>query len=122
MTYTFYVAMNKEKWNALPDDIKKIFTQMSEEWADKTAWHAPGRPRGIGLLQTAGGQMITMPEEEITKMTKAVEPVIQNYMKDMEGKGFKRAEMEEQLKFIRERIAYWGKQEKDRKLKSPYVQ
>ena len=39
----------------------------------------------------------------------------------MEGKGYKRAEMEEQLKFIRERIVYWDKQEKDRGLKSPYV-
>jgi hypothetical protein len=53
-------------------------------------------------------------------MAKAVEPVVQSYMKDMEGKGFKRAELEDQLKFIRERMAYWSKQEKDRKLKSPY--
>lgn len=33
-----------------------------------------------------------------------------------------KAEMEAQLQYIRERIAYWRKQEKDRKLKSPYVQ
>jgi hypothetical protein len=61
-----------------------------------------------------------MREEEIAKMNKAVEPVIQTYMKDMEGKGFKKADLEDQLKFIRERMAYWSEQEKDQKLKSPY--
>jgi hypothetical protein len=41
-------------------------------------------------------------------------------MKDMETKGYKKAELEEQLKFARDRVAYWSKQEKERKLKSPY--
>ena len=66
--------------------------------------------------------LVASSEEEIQKMRKAVEPVIQNFMKDMEAKGFKKAEMEAQLQYIYERIAYWGKQEKDRKLKSPYLQ
>jgi TRAP-type transport system periplasmic protein len=121
MTYTFYVIMNKEKWGALPDDIKKIFTQMAEEWNDKTALASLQIDlEGLEYFKQKGGQMVNMPEEEIVKMNKAVEPVIQSYMKDMEGKGFKRAELEEQLKFIRERMAYWSKQEKDKKLKSPY--
>ena len=66
--------------------------------------------------------MVTLPEEEIKKMQKAVEPVIQNYLKDMEAKGSRGAKWKQQLQFIRERIAYWSKQEKERKLKSPYVQ
>lgn len=120
--YTFYVAMNKEKWNALPEDIKKIFTDTAEEWVDKHAVKTlEADQAGMDYFKQKGGQMITIPEEEIKKMQKAVEPVIQAYVKAMEGKGYKKAEMEEQLKFIRERIAYWTKQEKDRKLKSPYL-
>ncbi|OPY61769.1 MAG: Lactate-binding periplasmic protein precursor [Syntrophorhabdaceae bacterium PtaU1.Bin034] len=120
--YTFYVAMNKEKWNALPEDIKKIFTDAAEEWVDKHAVKTlEADQAGMDYFKQKGGQMITIPEEEIKKMQKAVEPVIQAYVKAMEGKGYKKAEMEEQLKFIRERIAYWTKQEKDRKLKSPYL-
>jgi hypothetical protein len=34
----------------------------------------------------------------------------------MEGKGFKRADTEAQLAFIKERIAYWSVQEKERKI------
>jgi hypothetical protein len=63
-----------------------------------------------------------VPEEEIQKMQKAIEPLITNWIKGMESKGYKRAEPEEQLKYIRERIAHWTKQEKDRKLESPYAQ
>jgi TRAP-type transport system periplasmic protein len=121
-TYTFYVVMNKEKWNGLPDDVKKIFTQMSAEWADKSglaAFQADIEARDFFLQR--GGQLIPLPDEEVRKWAKAVEPVVQNYMKDMEGKGYKRSEMEEHLKFIRERIVYWDKQEKERGLKSPYI-
>ena len=121
-TYTFYVVMNKDKWNEMPDDIKKIFTQMSEEWADKSAlaaFQADIEARDFFLQR--GGQLIPLSDEEVKRWAKAVEPVVQNYVKEMEGKGYKRSDMEEQLKFIRERITYWDKQEKERGLKSPYV-
>ena len=123
LVYTFYVAMNKDKWDALPGDIKKIFDETAEQWVDKHATLTLEADfAGLDYFKQRGGQIVTVPEEEIQKMRKAVEPVIQNYMKDMEAKGFKRAELEAQLQYIRERIAYWGKQEKERGLKSPYVQ
>ena len=122
LMYTFYVAMNKTIWNGLPDDIKKIFTDTAEDWVDKHALKTLEADfEGSDYLKQRGGQVTTLPGEEIQKMQKAVEPVMQNYIKDMESKGFKKAEMEEQLKFIRERIAYWSKQEKDRNLKSPWI-
>lgn len=121
--YTFYVAMNKEKWDALPADVKKIVDEASEEWVDRLGVRTLEADfEGMDYFKQRGGQMITLPEEEITKMQKAVEPVIENYMKDMQAKGFKRADMEEQLKYIRERIAYWSAQEKSRNLRSPYAQ
>jgi TRAP-type C4-dicarboxylate transport system substrate-binding protein len=120
--YTFYTIMNKDKWNALPDDVKKVFTEASEEWVDRLGTKTLEADfEGMDYFKQRGGQMITLPDAEIKKMQKAVEPVIENYMKDMQAKGFKKAEMEEQLKFIYERIDYWSKQEKDRKLRSPYA-
>jgi hypothetical protein len=77
---------------------------------------------GLHYFKQRGGQIIKVPEEEIQKMQKAIEPLITNWIKGMESKGYKRAEPEEQLKYIRERIAHWTKQEKDRKLESPYAQ
>jgi TRAP-type C4-dicarboxylate transport system substrate-binding protein len=123
LVYTFYVAMNKDKWNALPDDIKKIFDEAAEEWVDRMAVGSlEAELDGINYFKQQGGKVISLPEEEIKKMQNAVEPVIDNYMKEMEKKGYKKADLDEQLKFIRERVAYWNRQEKDRKLKDPYVQ
>jgi len=123
LMYTFYVAMNMEKWNALPDDLKKIFTDTAEEWVDRHALKTlEADLEGLNYFKQQGGKIVSLPEEEIKKMQKAAEPVIQNYLKEMEGKGFKRNEMERQLQYIRERIAYWAKQERERKLKSPWVQ
>ena len=119
--YTFYVAMNKDRWNALPDDIKKIFTDTAEEWVDRHAVKTlEADQAGMDYFKQRGGKLLAVSDEELKKMNKAVEPVIQNYIKTMEGKGYKRSEIEEQLTYIRERIAYWSKQEKERKLKSPY--
>lgn len=121
--FTFYVAMNKEKWDALPNDIKKVFDEVSEEWVDKHAVKTLEADQdGMDYFKKRGGQIVTLPEEELAKMKKAVEPVIQNYIREMESKGYKRSDMEQQLQFIHERIAYWGRQERERKLKSPYVQ
>lgn len=123
MVYTFYVAVNKNKWDALPQDIKVIFEEVSEEWVDKMAVGSlEAELEGINYFKQQGGKVVNIPEEEIKKMQKAVEPVIENYMKDMEKKGYKRAELDERLKYIRERVAYWSKQQGDRKLVDPYVQ
>jgi TRAP-type transport system periplasmic protein len=121
--YTFYVAMNKDKWDALPEDIKKVFDETAEEWVDRhgvTTLEADFA--GMDYFKGKGGEIVRFADGDIAKMHKAIEPVIEAYIKDMESKGFKRAELEEQLKYVHERIAYWSKQEQDRKLKSPYIQ
>lgn len=33
--YCFYVLMNKNKWNSLPPDAKKVFTKFSHEFAER---------------------------------------------------------------------------------------
>jgi TRAP-type C4-dicarboxylate transport system substrate-binding protein len=33
---SFFVVMNKDKWNALPPDVQKIIEQVNEEWIVKT--------------------------------------------------------------------------------------
>ncbi len=119
IAYTFYVAMNKDKWNALPEDVKKIFTETVEEFVDRHGVDALKADfGGLDYFKQRGGQLVTVPDEEIQKMKNAVDPVILNYTKEMEAKGYKRSDLEEQLRYIRERIAYWGTQQRDRKLQS----
>ena len=54
------------------------------------------------------------------KMVKAVEPVVVDYKKDLVSKGFKAAEVDVWLNFIKERIEYWKGQEKAQKVPTAY--
>jgi hypothetical protein len=71
---------------------------------------------GRDFFKEKGGQIYPLADDEIKRWQKAVEPLFDTYMKDMQAKGAKKSEMDEQLKYIRERIAYWAEQEKAKKL------
>ncbi len=118
---TFYWVMNKNKWNALPPDIQKIFTEVAAETRDAQAllWNEMDI-EGKDVFTSKGGQFVKLSDAEAARWKKAVEPVIAAYKKDMVAKGFKAAEVESWISFIRERIEYWKGQEKQRKIPSPF--
>ncbi len=106
-TTAMYVAMNKKKWAALPDDVKKVFEEVSEEWMKKHAdgWDtadAEGKEFSRGL----GNKMISLPAEESAKWAEAVQPVLEDYIKDAEGKGLPGREY---VSFIQEGIKKYTK-------------
>jgi TRAP-type transport system periplasmic protein len=119
--YTFYFVINKKKWDALPDDIKKIFTQVALETKEKQAalWNDMDI-EGAAAFKTAGGQMITLSDAEAAKWIKAVQPIFAAYKKDMVSKGFKEAEVDGWISFIKERIAFWKAEEKKRGVATPF--
>jgi TRAP-type C4-dicarboxylate transport system substrate-binding protein len=119
--YTFYCVMNKAKWNALPPDIQKIFTEVASEAREKQAalWNAMDI-EGMDAFKKAGGKSILLSNAEAAKWVKAVEPVLAGYKKTMVSKGYKEAEINEWLKYIKERIGYWKKEEKKRGIASPF--
>ena len=117
LVFTFYVVMAKDKWNALPEDIKKTVTEVSAEFMDKYGVTSNQIDiAGRDFFKEKGGQIYPLADDEIKRWQKAVEPLFDTYMKDMQAKGAKKSEMDEQLKYIRERIGYWAEQEKAKKL------
>jgi TRAP-type transport system periplasmic protein len=118
---TFYCVMNKAKWNALPPDIQRVFTEVAMEAKDKQGalWNEMDI-EGIEVFKNAGGQMISLPEGEAEKWIKAVEPVVADYKKDMIAKGYKPAEVDSWIGYIKERMDYWRKEEKRRSVASPF--
>ena len=118
---TFYWVIKKDKWNALPPDIQKIFTQVASEARDKQAalWDSMDI-EGRDLFTSKGGQMIYLSDAEAQKWVKAVEPVIESYKKQMASKGHSEAEVDGWIKYIRERIAYWQKEQKTKKIPSAF--
>jgi TRAP-type C4-dicarboxylate transport system substrate-binding protein len=118
---TFYYVMNKTKWDALSSGHKKIFTEVASEAREKQAalWDQMDI-EGIDLFKSKGGEVISLSDAEAAKWIKAVEPVIADYKKSMAAKGYQEAEVNGWIKYIKERIGYWQKEQKKRGLRSPF--
>ena len=118
---TFYCVMNKDKWNGLPPDLQKIFKEVSSEALEWQArlWNEMDI-EGRDVFKAKGGQVITLSDAEAAKWVKAVQPVIGAYRKHMTEEGFKATDVDNWIAFIKERIAYWKKEEAQRKIPSPF--
>ncbi len=88
-TTTFFVVMNKDKWQALPADIQQIITEINAEWALKhgEAWDSSDM-EGIRFFLDQGNEIIGLDGKEADRWKKAVAPIIDDYAREMEEKGF----------------------------------
>lgn len=88
-TTTFFVVMNKDKWNSLPPDIRKIIEEINREWEVKhgEAWDSSDM-EGIQYILSLGNDIIGIEPKEAQRWKKAVQPVIDEYIKEMNKKGF----------------------------------
>ncbi len=118
---TFYCVMNKNKWNALPADIQKIFTETAAEAREWQAslWNEMDI-EGREVFKAKGGQIVALSDAEATRWIKAIEPVITAYKKEMVSQGFKASDVDTWIDFIKERIAYWKAEELQRKVPAPF--
>ena len=100
--------MNKNSYAKLPPDIKVIFDQLVGEYKERyiLLWNSVDFV-GKAFGQKQGVEFIDLPPSELPKWQAAVEPVIENYVKKMVGKGFSESEVRSWIAFLRERIDYW---------------
>lgn len=87
-TTAMFVVMNLKKWNGLPDDVKKIFDEVSEEWIAKhgEAWDSldeEGRAYALSLKN----EITPLPAAENQRWVEAVAPVIDSFKKTANDKG-----------------------------------
>lgn len=103
-TAPFFTCMNLNKWNRLPADIQKIFTDVSREFiliAGK-AWDK-GAEVGLQYTKDEGLEIITLPPDELKKWHAKYKGLQQEYIKEMEAKGLPgKAFMTELLRLIKE--------------------
>jgi TRAP-type C4-dicarboxylate transport system substrate-binding protein len=119
--YCFYVLMNKNKWDSLPADVKKVINEFSKEFTERWAveWNNIDI-EGREYFTKQGGQIIPISDAEAARWIKAAQPVIDDYKKDLLSKGYKAKEIDGWLSFVRERIEYWKGQEKAKKVPTAY--
>jgi len=115
--YTFYLVMNKDSWNKLPVDVQKVFNEYPFEDKLATMWNEidiDGKKYGM----EKGLKFIELSSDEIKKWKQAVEPVLDKYVKTMVAGGYQEKEVREWINFIRFRIDYWTKKQKELGIKS----
>jgi TRAP-type C4-dicarboxylate transport system substrate-binding protein len=93
-TTSFFVVMNKNKWNSLSAANRKIIEQINMEWIDKhgEAWDTSDA-QGIVFFLSQGGQIIGLDATEAERWKQAVAPIVDKYKADMNTKGFKGDEL-----------------------------
>jgi TRAP-type C4-dicarboxylate transport system substrate-binding protein len=119
--YCFYVLMNKQKWDSLPADVKKVINEFSKEFTER--WEVEWNNidiEGREYFTKQGGQIIPISDAEAARWIKAAEPVIDDYKKDLLSKGYKANEIDSWLSFVKERIEYWKGQEKAKNIPTAY--
>ena len=87
-TSTFFVVMNKDKWNSLPKDIQEIIKAINSEWIPQhgEAWDSTDR-EGMLFFLNHGGQIIGLDSQEATRWKRAIAPIIDDYVKVLDEKG-----------------------------------
>lgn len=87
-TTTFFVVMNKEKWDSLPDDVKKTIDEINKEWIIKhgKAWDEADK-EGLEFIKSKNREIIELSPEQAEKWKAAVKPVLEQYVAEMDKKG-----------------------------------
>ncbi|MGE0281164.1 MAG: TRAP transporter substrate-binding protein [Rhizobiaceae bacterium] len=88
-TTAFVLAMNKPRYDQLPDDLKKVIDansgQATSAWAGKTQAGADGPSRQVAVDR--GNTIITLDQAEVDRWKAAAQPVVDAWVKEVSGKG-----------------------------------
>jgi TRAP-type C4-dicarboxylate transport system substrate-binding protein len=92
-TAVFYVVMDQKRFDALPPDVQKAIDELSGDalvaqfgpWWDK--WDADG----LADAKARGNQIIPVSDEQRGQWRQQLQPMIDDYLADLERKGIKDA-------------------------------
>lgn len=86
-TTAMFVTMNKKSWDALPQDIQKVFTEVSQEWITKhgSAWDLADQ-EAKEYLKGLQREIITLAAADQATWKERVKPVLDDYVKQAKDK------------------------------------
>ncbi|MCP4756346.1 MAG: TRAP transporter substrate-binding protein [Proteobacteria bacterium] len=87
-TTTMFAVMNLSKWNVLPEDLKTLINQVSEEWIEVhgNTWDKAD-VEGREYTLSRNNSLIELEEQENLKWIQAVKPIMSDYVNRTEQKG-----------------------------------
>ncbi len=102
-----YVIMNKDKWNSLPADIQKVFSDTSATWVEYHAKVSSAYDQGgmVYFKAQPNRKEILLSADESARWVTAVQPLLNKTIADIKGKGLAGDDFE---KYIKDRTKYWA--------------
>ena len=99
-TVTFVLVMNKDKYNALPDDLKKVVDENSgmsfSTFAGEVQQGADGPSRDLAVEK--GNKIVTLDESQSQAWADAAAPVTDTWVSEMKDRGLDGSAMIERAK------------------------
>jgi TRAP-type C4-dicarboxylate transport system substrate-binding protein len=92
-TTSFFVVMNKGKWESLPADVQKTIEAINQEWILKhgEAWDTSD-VEGMHYFLNQGGTIVGLDKKEMARWKAAVAPIVNDYVADAKTKGISNAQ------------------------------
>ncbi len=87
---SFAVVMNKDKWNALPADVKKIFDDMRREQAEWTGSYVDNHVKEAlawSKQKYKDFQVFDLPKGDSAEIPRLMQPIIDGYVKKTNALG-----------------------------------
>ena len=86
---TFAVVMNREKWEALPADVKKVIDDLRREQAEWTGAYVDRHVKESLEWSRAkyNHQVFQLPKNDRAEIPKLVQPMLDDYVKRVEAQG-----------------------------------
>jgi TRAP-type C4-dicarboxylate transport system substrate-binding protein len=87
---SFAVVMNKDKWNAMPADVKKIFDDMRREQAEWTGTYVDNHVKEAlawSKEKYKDFQVFELPKNDSAEIPKLMQPIIDGYVKKTNALG-----------------------------------
>ncbi|MDC7125682.1 MAG: TRAP transporter substrate-binding protein [Spirochaetales bacterium] len=87
-TTTMFAVMNKDKWNALPENLQNVISEVSDEWIEKQgkAWDQAD-DEGRAFVSDLGKTFIDLSDAENEAFVKAMQPIFASYIAETEKQG-----------------------------------
>jgi TRAP-type C4-dicarboxylate transport system substrate-binding protein len=89
VVYPFAVVMNMDKWNALPDDVKKILDELAPQQAAWTGAYMDDHVRKAmeWAKRNEKVKVIRLKKDQKAEWDKLLVPLTEQWVKDAKGKG-----------------------------------
>lgn len=88
-TTTFFVVMNRDRWDSLPAEVRAAIESVDAEWIDKhgKAWDDSDVVGRQTFLAEPGNEIIPLSPAEAARWKQAASPILDDYVKDVSAKG-----------------------------------